>query len=300
MTEIRSNSLQTIIGEFKNISPEITNAFIFEANGEIVASDGVTIDDQSKNLVAAFNCISSKAEIMGKVKTVTMQGEDRQLSITSINNRYLATVFSNDADEKIIKSLTYVLVPAVLGLVSELSESELSKTFEPENKPIEEAFLNPQKSLKPQPAESISEEPTPFSYARSKPAGEAFLKPQKLLEPLPAKSISEETFTFSTGPSIPEPPLTQLMIEKIVGLFVSQDTVRVNSDTIAKWNNLYDNKKITEVNLETLEGKTLTCKFKPVKEAKGNSRGVVQMPEKILQILQTSKGKLVMVKPVVT
>ena len=141
MTELHSNALQTIIGEFRNISPEITNAFIFEENGEIVASDGVTIDAQSKNLVAAFNCISSKAEIMGKVKTVTMQGGDRQLSISSINNRYLATVFSNDADEKIIKSLTYVLVPAVLGLVDDLSESPLPETIEPENKQIEEPIL---------------------------------------------------------------------------------------------------------------------------------------------------------------
>ena len=265
MAEIHSNSLQTIISEFKNISPEITNAFIFEENGEIVASDGVTIDEQSKNLVAAFNCISSKAEIMGKVKTVTMQGGDRQLSITAINNRYLATVFSNDADEKIIKSLTYVLVPAVLGLVDELSENKLPETIEPK-KPIEEAFLQ-------------SQEP---------------------LESLPAQSVSEETFTVNTEPYVPEPPITQLMIEKIVGLLVSQDTVRVNSDILAKWNNLYDNKKITQVHVETLEGKTLTCKFKPVKEAKGNSRGVIQMPEKILQTLHTSKGNLVMVKPVIT
>jgi predicted RNA-binding protein len=263
MTELHSNALQTIIGEFKNISPEITNAFIFEANGEIVASDGVTIDTQSKNLVAAFNCISSKAEIMGKVKTVTMQGGDRQLSISCINNRYLATVFSNDADEKIIKSLTYVLIPAVLGLVDDLSETPLPETIEPENKRIEEVILRPQ-------------------------------------EPLPAELVSEEPYTFSSEPSLPEPPVTQLMIEKIVGLFVSPDMVRVNSDVIAKWNNLYDNKKITNVQIETLEGKKLTCKFKAVKEAKGNSHGVIQMPEKILQTLQTSKGKLVMVKPVIT
>ena len=263
MTEIHSNALQTIIGEFKNISPEITNAFIFEANGEIVASDGVTIDKQSKNLVAAFNCISSKAEIMGKVKTVTMQGGDRQLSISSINNRYLATVFSSDADEKVIKSLTYVLVPAVLGLVDDFSESPAPKTVEPENKRIEVPILRPQDLQHPE-------------------------------------LVSEELYPFSAAPTLPEPPVTQLMIEKIIGFFVSPDIVRVNSDEIAKWNNLYGDKKITEVHIQTLEGKALTCKFKGVKEAKGNSRGVIQMPEKILQSLQTSKGKLVMVKPVIT
>ena len=125
---------------------------------------------------------------------------------------------------------------------------------------------------------------------------EPIVKPQ---ESIPAELVSEEPYTFSTEPPLPEPPVTQLMIEKIVGLLVSSDMVRVNSDVIAKWNNLYDNKKITEVHIETLEGKKLNCKFKAVKEAKGNSRGVIQMPEKILQTLHTSKGNLVMVKPVI-
>jgi hypothetical protein len=53
------------------------------------------------------------------------------------------------------------------------------------------------------------------------------------------------------------------------------------------------------VNIEALDGKKTTCKFKPIKEAKSNAKGVIQIPEKILQTLQTEKGKLVMVKPVI-
>ncbi len=263
MTEAHANALQTIIGEFKNLSPEITNAFIFKENGEIVASDGVTADEQSKTLITAFNGISTKAEIIGNIKTVTMQGADSQLSIICMNNQYLATVFSREADEKIIKSLTRVLVPVVVGLVGGLSESGLSKVVEPEDKPFEEAIL-----------------PTP--------------------EPLPAESIPEAPETFSSEPFLPKPPVTQFMVEKIGGLLVAPDIVRVNSDVIAKWINLYDNKKITEIHIETLEGKTITCKFKAVKEANSNARGVIQIPEKILQTLQTSKGKLVIVKPIIT
>ena len=263
MTEAHANALQTIIGEFKNISPEITNAFIFKANGEIVASEGVIVDEQTKNLVNVFNGISSKAEIIGGIKTVTMQGADRQLSITSMNNRYLATVFSREADEKIVRSLTCVLVPVVLGLVDELSESGLTQVVEHEDKSIEETIL-----------------PTP--------------------EPLSAKSIPEEPTTFSSEPPLPEPPVTQFMVEKIGGLLVATDTVRVNSEQIAKWINLYGNKKITEIHIQTLEGKTITCKFKAVKETNSNAQGVIQIPEKILQTLQTSKGKLVIVKPVIT
>jgi hypothetical protein len=180
-----------------------------------------------------------------------------------MNNRYLATVFSREADEKIIKSLTCVIVPAVIGLVDELSESGLPKVAETEDNPIEEAIL-----------------PTP--------------------ETLPEESIPEEPVTFSSEPPLPEPPATQFMVEKIGGLLVAPDTVRVNSEVIAKWIKLYGNKKITEIHIETLEGKTITCKFKAAKEANGNNRGEIQIPEKILQTLQTSKGKLVIAKPVIT
>jgi hypothetical protein len=90
------------------------------------------------------------------------------------------------------------------------------------------------------------------------------------------------------------------MVEKIGGLLVRPDTVRVNGDVIAKWRNLYGDKQISEIHIETLEGKRTTCKFILAKEANGNARGIIQIPEKILQTLQTSKGKLVIVKPVIT
>jgi hypothetical protein len=62
---------------------------------------------------------------------------------------------------------------------------------------------------------------------------------------------------------------------------------------------LYGDKKIEEVDVETLNGKTTRCKFKPIKDSKHEGKGVIQMPEKIQLTLQTTKGGLVMVKPVV-
>jgi len=168
VTEVNTNALQTIIGELKIISPEITNAFLFKENGEIVASDGVTADDQSKNLITAFNDMASKTEVIGSIKALILQGVDSQLSITGMNNHYLATVFSRDADEKIIKSLTCVLVPAVVGLVDGLSESSLPKVVEPKGEPIVETIL-------------------PTS------------------EPLLEELIPEEPITFSSEPFLPEP-----------------------------------------------------------------------------------------------
>jgi hypothetical protein len=266
VTEAYSTALQNIINEFKNISPEITNTFIFKKNREILAISETTTEDQIKKLIATFNNTTNLAETIGGIETLTIQGADSQLNITSMNNLYLATVSSRAADQKIIKTLTHVLVPTVVKLVEqiapELSENELPKTITPEDKPVEEIVL---------PDEETEQN-----------------------EPIPQSPLS-----FSSEPFLPEPPVNQFMVEKIGGLLVPADTVRVDSKVISKWNNLYDGKEISQVNIQTLDGKTTTCKFKPIKEAKNSATGIIQIPEKILQALQTSKGKLVMVKPVI-
>jgi len=154
-------------------------------------------------------------------------------------------------------------VKLVDQIAPELSENELPQTTKLEDKPFEEIML---------PVE----------------------------EPSHNESIPDASASFSSEPLLPEPPVNQFMIEKIGGLLVSADTVRVDSEVIAKWNDLYGDKQITQVHIETLEGKTTTCKFKPIKEKNCNAKGIIQIPEKILQALQTSKGKLVMVKPVIT
>src|SRR4030042_1541654 len=46
--EADSTALQNIINEFKNISPEITNTFIFKRNREILAISETTTEDQIK------------------------------------------------------------------------------------------------------------------------------------------------------------------------------------------------------------------------------------------------------------
>ena len=266
MTETYSTALQTIINEFKNVSPEITNTFIFKKDGEIVASTETTSEDQNKKLISAFNDIADQAETIGGIETLTIQGANSQLSITSMNNRYLVNVSSRAADEKIVKTLTSVIVPTVVKLVdqiSELSDNELTQPKNPEVNPIEEIVP---------PDEQTTQS-----------------------EPIPDMSAS-----FSSEPMLPEPPVNQFMIEKIGGLLVPSDIVRVDSEVIAKWHDIYGDMEITQVHIETLEGKAILCGFKPIKKTSNNGKGIIQFPEKILQALQTSKGKLVIVKPEIT
>jgi hypothetical protein len=75
--------------------------------------------------------------------------------------------------------------------------------------------------------------------------------------------------------------------------------VRIDNEVITQWNELYGDKKISEVTIETLSGKTTRCKFKQIKKSKDTGKGIIKMPEKIQLTLETSQGALVTVKPVV-
>lgn len=265
MTQAIVNPLQTVIGELKNISPEITNCFIFEKNGEVLACSEDAVGKQSKNLISALNSLSEHAQVIGGIKTLTIQGANSQLNIIATNNRYLTTVSTRSANEKTVKSLTHVIIPTVMELIQQRGSEETKAAVLPEPVKLDVEPIQPASPVKETPHNDIT----------------------------PQVSAS-----YSSEPSLPKAPASQFMVEKISGFMVASDTVRVDSDVIAKWSYLYGDKQILEVHIETLEGKKTSCKFKPIKES--NGKGAIQIPEKILQTLQTSKGKLVIVKPVIT
>jgi len=271
VTEASSTALQTIIGEFKNISPDLTSAFVFKKDGEILASTETITEDQAKKLCEAYDEIADQAEVIGGVEALTIQGVSRQLSVTSMDNYYLATVSSREADEKMVKALTCVIVPTVMKLLDQISpalaSNQLFDIEKPEVKQVEEPVQPP-------------EEPT-------------------LMEPIESMVPVPDEPAVTSDPIFPKPPVNQFMVEKLGGLLVASDTVRVDRDVVAKWRDLYGDKNITQVNVETLEGKAVICNFKPMKKADGNAKGIIKIPEKILQILQTGEGKLVIVKPVI-
>jgi predicted regulator of Ras-like GTPase activity (Roadblock/LC7/MglB family) len=265
VTEAYSNPFQALLNEFKTLSPETSNALIFKNNGEPVANTQATTEDQTKTLIANFGNIALQSQALGGVECLTIQAADSQLNITVIGNLYLATVSSRAANQEIIKSLTQVVVPTVARLVDQLASSPLK------NQPQQTLQINT----------SDSEE-TVLPLEEEKPN----------IEPIPEPQPPFEAF-------LPKTPVNQFMVEKIGGLLVQADIVRIDNEIIAKWSDLYDGKQITMVNIEALDGKKTTCKFRAIKEAKANAKGIIQLPEKILQTLQTEKGKLVMVKPVI-
>jgi hypothetical protein len=269
VTEANISPLQTIIGEFKNINPEITSAFIFKKEDEVLALDENTAEEQTKNLTRTFNSLSEQAQVIGGIENLTIQGADKQLNISLINNLYLATVSSKAADQKSFASLTHVIVPTVVALMDQIAP-KLSKGGAPQTANTDDKQNN---------IGTVEEK-----------------NKNKVIEEL---SKTELPQSFSSEPLLSKPPTNQFMVEKISGFLVPSDVVGIDNEVISSWSSIYGHKEIKMVNVETLEGKKTTCKFKPIKEAKINAKGIIQIPDKILLTLQTSKGKLVMVKPVI-
>jgi len=65
------------------------------------------------------------------------------------------------------------------------------------------------------------------------------------------------------------------------GLLAPSNTVRIDCKITDGWLEMYGDKEIHEVNLESINGKTTRCKFKPNKDSK-QCNGTIQVPEKIM------------------
>ena len=293
--QVYTLALKSTLQEIQNVCPDITSNFIFK-DEKILAKDQNTEEETATQTMDAFNKITENADIIGGLEAVTIQGVEGKVNIAAMNDFHLTTVSSKEADEKYVNTLTRVLIPIVIKLVEEIqpasletetitSDDEAITTVEPE--PVEEEVT-----------EEIADEP------EAEEAEEAEnVELEELDEEAAMRKLYEDTepaeLEVDDAPLLPEPPVTQLMVENLKGFRVPSDTVRVDEDVIAQWNELYSDKKIDEVEVEALNGKTTRCKVKEIKKSKDAGKGIIKMPEKVQVTLEIAAGELVTVKPVV-
>jgi hypothetical protein len=270
--DVYSFALKSTLDEIQSICPDVSNTFIFK-DGKILAKGENTSEKTVNSTINAFDSITERADAIGGLEAVTIQGANGRVNIACMNDFYLTTVLSKKADEKYVNTLTRVLIPTVIKLVEKIhpaSTDDETLTVEPE--PAEEDTDN---------AEEEANEPAEEETATTEPTEE------------------QETPEVDDELLLPEPPVTQFIVENLGGLLVPSDTVRIDKAVITEWKDLYGDKKIEEVDVETLDRKTTRCKFKHIKDSKHKGKGIIRIPEKIQLTLETTKGELVMVKPVV-
>ncbi|MGQ9507392.1 MAG: hypothetical protein ACUVTB_05985, partial [Candidatus Bathycorpusculaceae bacterium] len=262
--EVYTFALKNTLNEIRNVCPDIAHIFMFTEEGEILAADENTHEKTIIQVIDAFDGILEKADKIGGVEGITLEGSNGRVNVSCIKDTYFATVTSKKADINYVNTITRVIIPTVLRLLEKICPTPLKNAPPP---PKMEPEIPMTEEL-PQPAEE--EEP-------------------KNTEKLP----------IEPEPLLPEPPVNQLIVENLGGLLVPSDTVRIDSEILSQWEKLYEDRKIEEVEIETFDGKTTTCKVKPIKDSKYEGKGVIQMPEKVQLALEIKKGELVRAKPII-
>jgi predicted regulator of Ras-like GTPase activity (Roadblock/LC7/MglB family) len=270
--EVCAFALRNTLNEIQNICPDIKNAFVFKEDGEVVAGDANTPENTIVKVINAFDGVFEKADSINGVEGIILEGSKGKVIISSMNGLYLVTVTSDKPDMKYLNTITRVLIPTVLKLVETFNPTSLKN--------------NP-----PEPEPQINQEVPKFKVEESR---------EQPIEETPANEPRESFESqMKPEPVSPEPPVNQLIVENLGGLLVPTDTVRVDNETLSQWTELYNGKKIEEIEIETFDGKIARCKVKPIKESKYEGKGIVQMPEKVQLMLEIKKGELVRVKPAV-
>jgi predicted regulator of Ras-like GTPase activity (Roadblock/LC7/MglB family) len=271
-SEVYAFALKNTLDEMQKACPEIKNAFVLDQNHTIIARDENTTEETLSQAVQVLNEMFGKADAIGGVDDLTIEGINGRMNVSRMDEIFLVTVTSRKANLNYVNTVTHVLVPTVLRLIEKLNPGPLkSNLIEPEQK-LETELEN---STVEQAAEPIQEEPTKTEEQAETPHEESMEK------------------------IVAEPPANQFLVEEMKGLLSPSDTVRIDNSVIEKWNELYEDKTIEEADVETFSGKSVRCKVKPIKNAKLEGQGKVQIPGKMQLVLDIKKGELVRVKPVV-
>lgn len=274
-SEFFAFALKNTLDEMQKACPDIQNAFVLDQNHTVIAQDGNTTEEILTRAVEILNEMFEKADAIGGMDDLTIDGTNGQMSISRMEEVYLVTVTSRKTDVDYVNKVVHIIVPTVLKLLEKLN----SDGFKPQ-------MPEPEQKVENEP-ENFAERPMEF--------------PRQSAEPLQEEETrTEEQHREETVEKIvAEQPANQFIVEDIKGLLSPSDTVRIDNDVMEKWNEYYENKTIAEADIETFGGKSVRCKVKPIKDAKLEGQGKVQIPGKMQLVLDIKKGELVRVKPVV-
>lgn len=271
-SEVYAFALKNTLDEMQKACPEIKNAFVLDQNHTIIARDENTTEETLSQAVEVLNDMLGKADAIGGVDDLTIEGNNGRMNVSRMDEIFLVTVTSRKANLKYVNTVTHVLIPTVLKLIEKLNHG-----------PLKNNLIEPEQKLETEPENSTVEQ-------AAEPGQEEEEK---------AEEQAETPHDESMEKIVAEPPANQFLVEEMKGLLSPSDTVRIDNSVIEKWNELYEDKTIEEADVETFSGKSVRCKVKPIKNAKLEGKGKVQIPGKMQLVLDIKKGELVRVKPVV-
>lgn len=118
-------ALENVLTEIKNMCPGINRSFIFNKDGAIVAGDSETDEKTTEKMIRSFQSIPEKADTIGNLKALYINGKKGKVIVSSTNDMYLALETSKNVDTNYLHSITHAIVPTVLKLLETITPTPL-------------------------------------------------------------------------------------------------------------------------------------------------------------------------------
>lgn len=125
--EVYSFALRTTLNEIQNICPDIKNSFLFNKEGEIIAANEKTPQKTITRVLDALDGILERADAIGGVESITLGDNKAKVNLSCVDDFYLITVTSKNAEENCVNTIPRVLIPTVLKLLQKICPASLKR-----------------------------------------------------------------------------------------------------------------------------------------------------------------------------
>ena len=293
--EIYNVALRNALSGIKSSITDLNWSFILTNDGTVITSDDNPVDPSMAKAASSFQSLAEKANTIGGLDNMLINGEKSKIYVSSVNDMYLVAGLAKSADLVYFRTITSAVLPTVLKVLDSVTSS---LTHDPTPfKSTPALSFPPSKSPKP---ELLEPTPSGLTYNQEQAAEEnetAEVEETEETEELqkPTVDTAEET---DVNKQPQELPSQQLIVDRFSGLMVKSDTVQLDAEILKRWSDELDVENVNEVDVETFSGKTVRCKTKVINDPKLEGRGLIRIPEKACQSLDVRRGELVRVKPV--
>jgi predicted regulator of Ras-like GTPase activity (Roadblock/LC7/MglB family) len=116
-------ALQNALTEIRNVCPDVQSSFLFDKDASIVAGDAKTPEATVERVVKSLETILDKADTMGGLNSLLIEGSNGSVHISSVKDMYLTMITSNKADMRYVETVARVLIPTVMKLLDSLGSA---------------------------------------------------------------------------------------------------------------------------------------------------------------------------------
>lgn len=137
--EVYSIALKRTLEEVRRVCPDITCSFLMDKNGDVIAGDKETDEKTVRKAARSFNGILEKAESLGGLQAVAIDGRKGKVHVSRVDDMYFAMVTPKKADSMYLRTVTGVIIPTIIKLANSIpSTSHESPSPQPKPKRKEE------------------------------------------------------------------------------------------------------------------------------------------------------------------